>query len=196
MKRYQKILLSLFIIFNVAYVANKVIKKDHAHDEKEERHHEEKHEDEHKDEHKDENKDEHKDGHGEHGEEGNDAHGEGNSRIGPEKGILKADEQEGFALSPEATKNFGLQYLKLEGNAPWKVPFNARMLSQEEVNLYRVRSSNIKRIDFKLISREGNNMIISSKDLVAGDQIVTTGIGFLRIAEIAAYGGAPEGHAH
>lgn len=121
---------------------------------------------------------------------------EENSKIGPEKGILKADEYLGFILSPEAIRNFEIKTLKLSGAGPWLVPTNARMLSQNEVNLFRIRNGFIKRIDFKTHSNQGATLNVSSSDLSAGDEIIIHGMGFVRIAELAAFGGTPEGHSH
>ena len=76
------------------------------------------------------------------------------------------------------------------------IPASAILYSGEEINLYRLRAGFYKRIDFRLISKTAKEAKISSPDLKVGDEIVTTGIGFLRAAEIVATGGAPEGHSH
>jgi len=146
-------------------------------------------------------KDEHVD-HKDHGKEDvhekyqEKEHEEENSNVGPDKGIVRADEEQGFVLSPEAFKNFEIKTIKLVGNGPWTVPQVARMLSKEEVNLYRIRNGFIKRIDFKLFSKIGSSLKIQSSDLATGDEIITNGVGFVRIAELTAFGGAPEGHSH
>ncbi len=138
-------------------------------------------------------------GHDEHGEG---EHGEGEHEeeaapnVGPDKGILEASADLGIKLSPEALRNFEIQTVKLSGNGPWIIPASARLLSGEEVNLYRERSGAFKRIDFKLIRKNSEQITITSSELKIGDGIVTIGIGFLRIAELAAFGGAPEGHSH
>lgn len=116
--------------------------------------------------------------------------------VGPEKGILAADDHVGFKLSPEAMKNFDLQFLKIGNPTQMTVPESALVLSGEEVNLYRLREGFFKRIDFKTIRKMGNQIVISSPDLKATDEIVTVGTGFLRIAELAAFGGAATSHSH
>lgn len=146
------------------------------------------HESEHK--HSDEESEEH--GHGdEH------AHGEEeNPQVGPKKGILAASEEEGIKLSPEAEKNFEIQKFKVMANSTFEISKEAVVTAGLEVNLYRYRDGFYKRVDFEQISRSGNKIQIRSKDLKSGDEIAITGLGFLRIAEIAAFGGAPEGHSH
>lgn len=131
-----------------------------------------------------------------HGEEESHGHEEGSSQVGPEKGILEASEKDGIKLSPEALMNFELKTKELAGSGPWNIPISARLLAGEEVNLFRLRDGFYRRIDFSIVKRNGNGMTVSSKDLKAGDSIVIEGIGFLRIAEITAFGGAPEGHSH
>jgi hypothetical protein len=150
---------------------------------------------------------------GEHAEEGH-SHGEGEehshdeeghehgeeeeegAKVGPDKGITEANEKEGFKLSPEALKNFDLSFLKLSGKGAWSVPASAVVHSGEEVNLFRRRNGFFKRIDFKQSSKTPSNLLVDSPELREGDEIVTSGLGFLRIAELAATGGIGHGHSH
>lgn len=154
------------------------------------------HEDEKGEDHESEHK--HSDGESEeHGHGDEHAHGEEeNPQVGPKKGILAASEEEGIKLSPEAEKNFEIQKFKVMANSAFEIPKEAVVTAGLEVNLYRYRAGFYKRIDFEQISRSGNKIQIRSKDLKSGDEIAITGLGFLRIAEIAAFGGAPEGHSH
>jgi len=142
-------------------------------------------------EHKDPEKDEHGHEEAEHEHEE-----EGGSAVGPEKGITEASEQDGIKLSPEAIRNFEIKTQKLSGSSPWTLPSSARLLALEESNLYRVRNGYFKRIDFNLLKGNQSQITIKSNELMVGDEIVTNGVGFLRIAELTAFGGAPEGHSH
>ncbi len=116
--------------------------------------------------------------------------------VGPKKGILVAEERRGFKLSPEAIRHFEITSRKLEGNAPWSIPSSAIVRSGEEVNLYRIRDGFLKRIDFETKRTRANELMIASEDLRSGDEIALTGLGFLRIAELAAFGGVADGHSH
>ena len=170
----------------------------HKHKEEESENHEE------HDEHKD--GDDHKDhkGHEDHGKEeehgSEKGHGheeeEGSSSVGPEKGILEASDNDGIKLSPEALKNFEIKTQKISGTGPWTIPNSARLHSKEETNLYRLRNGFFKRIDFMQSKKDEKQFIANSKDLKNGDEVVVHGVGFLRIAEVTAFGGAPEGHSH
>jgi hypothetical protein len=132
-----------------------------------------------------------------HGHGDEHAHGEEeNPQVGPNKGILAASEDQGIKLSPEAEKNFEIQKFKITAASSFEIPKDAVVTAGLEVNLYRYRAGFYKRIDFDQLSRSGNKISIRSKDLKSGDEIAITGLGFLRIAEIAAFGGAPEGHSH
>lgn len=127
--------------------------------------------------------------HGEHDEH------EESAQVGPDKGILEANETEGFKLSPEAEKNFELSRIRVSGGTV-ELPKRAIVTAVAEVNVFRYRSGFYKRIDFTEVGRSQDKIRILSKDMKPGDEIVIHGLGFLRIAEIAAFGGAPEGHSH
>ncbi|MBS1970345.1 MAG: hypothetical protein JSU04_08550 [Bdellovibrionales bacterium] len=117
--------------------------------------------------------------------------------VGPDKGITAADEHDGIKLSSEAIKNFALQTLKLSSNpSEWEIPSKAILVSGEEVNIYRLRDGFYKRIDFTTVSKSAGKLKIKSKELKVGDEIVTSGLGFLRAAELSAFSSGEEGHGH
>jgi len=145
-----------------------------------------------KDEHTKGHEDEHEEG--EHGHD--DEHGEENAQIGVEKGILEADKEKGFKLSSEAEANFIVEKVKVQSSDGVELPKKALVTSTIEVNVYRYRDGYYKRIDFNTITKSATSIKIKSKDLKQGDEIATTGLSFLRVTEIAAFDGAPEGHSH
>lgn len=116
--------------------------------------------------------------------------------VGPDKGIMEFSERSGFKLSPEALKNFDLKFLKLTGDGPWELPKSALVHSGEETNLFRKRKEFFKRIDFQTTKTSDHQLTIDSDDLREGDEVVLVGLGFLRIAELAATGGVAHGHSH
>jgi hypothetical protein len=101
----------------------------------------------------------------------------------------------GFKLSDTSIKNFELTYVdyKTPGTS---ISSKAIFRSLSEVNIYRVRAGLFKRIDFKTLEKNKDTWKVSSPDLMSGDKIVVSGIGFLRIAEIAASGGLSDSHSH
>lgn len=138
-----------------------------------------------------------KDEHGEagHKDEGEEEEAEGGS-VGPEKGILEADRSKGFKLSPEALKNFEIKTIKLTGDGPWAISVKAIVHSGEEINLYRLRGGFFKSIDFQTIKKSDPTFVVDSDDMREGDEIVVSGLGFLKIAELSAFGGIAHGHSH
>lgn len=140
----------------------------------------------------------HDDEHSEHGDahDGHGEHEQENSQVGADKGILEASEEQGIKLSPEAEKNFEIEKVVVTNSNSTNISKDAVVTSGVEVNLYRYRDGFYKRIDFMKLSKNGTILTISSKDLMKGDSIVTRGLGFILVAEIAAFGGAPEGHSH
>lgn len=154
--------------------------------------------DDHKHEEKDsydhKSKDEHR--HDESEKESGAHQSEENNQVGPGKGIISASPSEGIRISPEAEKNFNILRIPVAAKTQLVIPRSAIVTSGVEVNLYRYRNGNYKRIDFNLIDKKATEVIIQSKDLKSGDEIVIRGMGFLRIAEISAFGGAPDGHSH
>lgn len=117
-------------------------------------------------------------------------------RVGLGKGILEANEKDGFKLSSEAIKNFGIATLDVGAAKTFQIPRSAIFKGLEEKNLYRVRDSFYKRIDFKILSSTSSGFMVESVDLRSGDKIVVEGLGFLRIAELAAFGGVSDSHSH
>ena len=107
----------------------------------------------------------------------------------------KEEVLDGFKLNVASTKTFEITFLKYSSQKI-TVPESAIYKGLNEVNVYRFREGLYKRIDFKTISKTKSDYIISSVDLSAGDQVVVSGVGFLRIAEIAASGGLSDSHSH
>lgn len=154
--------------------------------------HHDKHDDHEKD--KDNTHKEAKASHDEHGEHGNES--EENPQVGEGKGITAASAEDGIKLSSDAIKNFEIQTVKISNLNNISLPKKAIVTAGDEVNLFRVRDGFYKRIDFDIVRKDGVQIMIKSKELKLNDEIVVYGMGFLRIAEIAAFGGAPEGHSH
>lgn len=138
----------------------------------------------------------HEDEHGNENAENENGHDEENAQVGPDKGIVEADKEKGFKLSPEAEVNFAVKKIKVQSADGVEIPQKALVTSTVEVNVYRYRDGFYKRIDFDTVSKNTTTLRIKSKDIKQGDEIATTGLGFLRVTEIAAFDGAPEGHSH
>lgn len=132
---------------------------------------------------------------GDHAESEDHAEHEESNVVGPEKGIVAYDEDQGLKLSPEAEKNFSL-VKQLVKNKPVKIPTDGLVLTLEEKNIFIFRNGFYRRLDIHVLSKSNESVTVDGKDLKIGDEIIIKNVGFLRIAEIAATGGAPEGHSH
>lgn len=138
---------------------------------------------------------EHSHNHDEGKEEEHD-HEEEDAVRSKENGITAIKEGMGFQLSPEAKKNFAITFYPLKGKGPWDIPNAALVFMQEEVSLFRNREGFFQRVHFQVAHKSETIWRVTSDELMPGDQIVLTGLGFLRIAELAATGGIAHGHSH
>ncbi|MDZ4660133.1 MAG: hypothetical protein SGJ18_00805 [Pseudomonadota bacterium] len=125
----------------------------------------------------------------EHGEE------ETPESVGPNKGVTSYSEKEGFTLSAEATKTFGITTVELSGSAPWDLPISAILQTGSEKSVYRLNKGALKRIDISISKKSKTQATINSNKLASGDQIVVTGISYIRTAEIDLTSG-DSGHHH
>lgn len=110
------------------------------------------------------------------------------------RGLAAVSEKEGFRLSPEAERNFGIVRKALVGRAPWQIPSNAVLASLDETSVYRFKAGFYKRIPVTIVTRKGPLAVIRSPDLSPNDEIASEGVGFLRITEVSANGGLPDEH--
>ncbi len=156
--------------------------------------HDNDHKDEHKSEHGNNHKDEHtadknKEEHADHDDDHGVKHGDKHEEHG------KESNEDGFKLNNSAIKTFEIKIVKI-ASPQIKISKDAIYKGLNEVNVYRFRDGLFKRIDFKTLSQDKSDYLISSPDLKSGDGIVINGIGFLRMAEIAASGGLSDSHSH
>jgi len=126
-----------------------------------------------------------------HGDEG-----AGPSRVGPEKGVIHADEHDGFVLRPSAEQNFAIKKTALKAGPNWTIPRHALIYSGLETQVFRQRENHWKSVDVEINRKTGKNVEIRSKDLQAGDQLAVDGIGFLKIIEQSVFGPVADGHGH
>lgn len=131
-------------------------------------------------------------------EEGHDhSEGEGaesSANVGPEKGITEKNEkEESIRLSSEAVKRMKLTSMEVK-SLPLTIPVQALVKVKSEKYVFRVRDNWYKRIEIQIIQKTSENVVINSSDLSVGDQVVITGLGFLRTAEIFSEEGATHSH--
>lgn len=115
---------------------------------------------------------------------------EGSAAVGPDKGIT-AKGPLGFRLSPEAQAKFAYQTAPY---TPGTVPCSALVSVKDGKYVFRVREGWIKKVHVDIASRANGQCGLRADDLQSGDQIVTSRMGFLRIAEVILEEGASHSH--
>lgn len=201
----------VFLIFSLTHVSaeqghdhsNPKKEDDHGHEEKESEHDHDKKEshgddekhngEEHHDEEPHGEDGEHKDGgHEEAGHEESGHEEEGGAKVGPDKGITEKGEN-GFKISKEATAAFNLKLESISASEA-ELPKSAIVYIKNGKFVYRVRDGWILRIPINVTSQSDGRVRVQSGKLNSGDQIVTSGTGFIRGAELILSEGATHSH--
>ena len=121
-------------------------------------------------------------------------HEEASSAVGPGKGITEKS-KEGMKLSPQALKVMEIQTGPISGKS-MEINQKALVEIKNEKAIYRVRNSWIKRVPVKVLKKYGDKVLIEISNFQSGDLLVTSGVGFVRTAELVAEEGAASGHSH
>jgi hypothetical protein len=114
--------------------------------------------------------------------------------VGPDKGVLEVDEQQGFVLRSSAERNFSIQKIRLKGGPLWTVPSSCLVYSGLETQVMRQRAGHWKSVDVDVVRKSGGQAEIRSKDLLPDDLLASAGLGFLKIIEQSVM--APHTDAH
>lgn len=117
---------------------------------------------------------------------------EGGSAVGPDKGIVESGER-GMKLSAEAVATIK------PATIPWQagsfvIPYDGLVRIKESKSVFRLRDGFYKRVPAIVESRDGDKVRVRVEGLNAGDQIVVSQAGFLRIAEVIQTEGAAHHH--
>lgn len=105
--------------------------------------------------------------------------GEAAIEIGPTKGVTEVTKDKSFKLSPEAIKRLEITWAPInEGMI--RIPKTAIANALSESNVFRFRDGWIKSVRFKVLNK-GDQITVQSPEIQKGDQIVRTGVGYLRI---------------
>lgn len=129
-----------------------------------------------------------------HSEGGGHGHEEGGSVVGPEKGIVEKGPL-GIKLSEEAVKTIQPETIAWQSGSV-TIPYQGLVRIKDTKSVYRVRNGFFKRVPATVESRQGDRVTVRVAELQAGDKIVISQAGFLRIAEVITEEGASHSHAH
>jgi hypothetical protein len=134
---------------------------------------------------------------GERGEhEDHDEHDHGSVKaIGKGKAIEVVDEQRGFKLSEEAIKTLGIRLKNVNGGVFYigkKTLVTSRMIK----GIYRFREGFFKLLKAEILKERKGGYLVKVEGMNAGDQIVVSGVGVLRVADVYSTDKAEYGHSH
>lgn len=110
--------------------------------------------------------------------------GEEPAGVGPGKAVLEANKTDGFKLSEVALKNIEVSAQVINSAGAQKLPLSALVRSQEHAGVYRLRAGWFKFIEVKPASKAESGFVVQSPDIKPGDQVVTRGAEFLKLAEL------------
>jgi len=116
--------------------------------------------------------------------------------VGSGKAVTEASREKGIKLSEKALQVLGIQVRPIMGNSPFQIPAAALVYFQDEIGVYRFRGGFFTLIPVKILKKTESDITLMSGELRPGDGIAQKGVGFLRVAELEAFGGAEEGHGH
>lgn len=140
--------------------------------------------------------------HDEHGEEshekhdGHDDHGHGGGKaIGKGKAIEDVDEKKGFKLSKESIKTLKLK-LQTVDRDEFEISKETLVTSKVLKGIYRFRAGYFKFLPLKLIKEVNGKYLVKVKGVDFGDQIVTNGVGLLRVTDVYSTDKSEYGHSH
>ncbi|MCT4641209.1 MAG: hypothetical protein N4A33_02860 [Bacteriovoracaceae bacterium] len=129
-----------------------------------------------------------------HGSE--DDHGHGNGKaLGKGKAIEVVDEVKGFKLSKEAIKSLELKLKTVDGDE-FEIEKPTLVTSKNIKGLYRFRGGYFKFLEVKLVKEIKGKYLVKVKGVDFGDQIVTNGVGLLRVTDVYSTDKSEYGHSH
>lgn len=108
--------------------------------------------------------------------------GEAIIEVGPHKGVTEVEKDRSFKLAPEAVKRLEIK-LTLFGGHSVTLPAGALVRTLNDHRIFRLREGWYKSVDFKVLKRAADSVVVTSKDLLPGDSVVSGGVGFLRTIE-------------
>jgi hypothetical protein len=123
-------------------------------------------------------------------------HDHGSSKaIGKSKAITEVDEEKGFKLSPEAIKTMKLKLTTVDGEL-FTIAKSTLVTSKNTKGIYRFRGGYFKFLKASSVKEVKGKYQVKVKEVSFGDQIVTNGLGLLRVSDIYSTDKSEYGHAH
>lgn len=93
------------------------------------------------------------------------------------------NEDGSFKLTQKSINFLGVKFTSISGHGPWEIPLNAIVSVKFTQGIYRRYEGDIAFVVVKVLKSNGANVIVSSPDLEAGDEVAYAGVNYLRLAE-------------
>jgi len=129
-----------------------------------------------------------------HAEEHGHDHG-GGKAIGKGKAIEVVDITNGFKLSKEAIKTLKLE-LRIINSNKFTIAKKTLVASKGIKGIYRFRNGFFKFLPVKIQKEVKGKYIVKIEGTQFGDQIVTSGVGLLRVSDVYSTDKSEYGHSH
>jgi hypothetical protein len=132
-------------------------------------------------------------------EEDEEHHGEeqeASSSVGPGNAVPEANSETGFKLSEKALRTLGLQLETIQPQNTYTLSRSAIVYFKDEAGVYRLRDGWFKLVQGDTEAQGSQVRFTPKESFQNGDQIVVKGVPLLRVADLDAFGGSGEGHAH
>lgn len=111
------------------------------------------------------------------------------ANFGPDKGVTTVSEENGFKLSAESVKTFALGYAQVTSSGSlYQLPNSAFVFTGADVSVYRFRDGWLKRVDVQMAKKGPSLSLVNTKGLKSGDQVVSQGVSWVRVAELDGLG--------
>lgn len=106
-------------------------------------------------------------------------------------------EKKEFEISKEAVEFLKIETGKIKKESGrFKIPKKSLVYFQNKTGIYVKENHHFKLIEVVSFQLQGQFAFVQSEELSDGDEVVVSGVSFVRIAHLEATGQGGQGHAH
>ena len=114
-----------------------------------------------------------------------DEHHHEEEKMGTGKAIIEVNERRGLRLSPEAIETLGIRFLSTAAkNNEFKIEKSTLVSSKNSKGVYRYRDGYFKFLAAEIKKEIDGGYWVKVPGVDFGDQVVSRGVGLLRVADV------------
>jgi hypothetical protein len=98
-------------------------------------------------------------------------------------------------LNPKAQEHLKIEFSKVSGKSPWKVPRSALVQVKDHSGLYKMHGETLEFIEINVTKTDKDSITFTTEHLHDGDSVAVKGTQFIRIME-SELNSEPAGHGH